>query len=205
MGRSFIRTIREGSQKSAHDCRVFPMQVTFQTQIFFIWSDTQSTYIYRVQSSVWRLLNYWPPTPSPPSECVLPTHQRRGGRVHTLVGWWGGQYFGRRQTLDGPLTVYSLYGLLFSLLLYLMSWQTWSLAQSALVWHVSPLGGRHAAPNSWLPSVHWHRNLPSFLNNFPWFESLSKELTRGPPRVSSALSFIGGVHIGARALHVLNW
>ncbi len=28
----------------------------------------QSTYILRVQSSVWRLLNYWPPTPSPPSE-----------------------------------------------------------------------------------------------------------------------------------------
>ncbi len=32
----------------------------------------------------------------------------------------------------------------------------------------------------------------------------SNELTRGPPRVSSALSFIGGVHTGARALHVLN-
>ncbi len=44
----------------------------------------QSTYIYRVQSSVWRLPNYWPPTPSPPSECVLPPHQRRG--VHTRQG-----------------------------------------------------------------------------------------------------------------------
>jgi hypothetical protein len=32
----------------------------------------------------------------------------------------------------------------------------------------------------------------------------SIELTRGPPEVSSALSFIEGVHIGARALHVLN-
>ncbi len=32
----------------------------------------------------------------------------------------------------------------------------------------------------------------------------SNELSRGPPEVSSALSFIGGVHIGARALHVLN-
>ncbi len=32
----------------------------------------------------------------------------------------------------------------------------------------------------------------------------STELTIEPPRVSSALSFIGGVHIGARALHVLN-
>ncbi len=32
----------------------------------------------------------------------------------------------------------------------------------------------------------------------------SKELTRGPLSYTSALSFIGGVHIGARALHVLN-
>ncbi len=34
--------------------------------------------------------------------------------------------------------------------------------------------------------------------------ALSTELTRGLPRVSSALSFIGGVHISARAVHVLN-
>ncbi len=42
----------------------------------------QSTYICRVQSSVLRLPNYWPPTPSPPSECVLPPHQRR-----VVRGW----------------------------------------------------------------------------------------------------------------------
>ncbi len=47
----------------------------------------QSTYICRVQSSVWRLPKYWPPTPFPPSECVLPPHQRRG---YTLAGRWGG-------------------------------------------------------------------------------------------------------------------
>ncbi len=36
------------------------------------------TYIeYRAVSGVFR--NYWPPTPSPPSECVLPAHQRDGG------------------------------------------------------------------------------------------------------------------------------
>jgi hypothetical protein len=35
--------------------------------------------ICRVQSSGWRLPKYWPPTPSPPSECVLPSIQRRGG------------------------------------------------------------------------------------------------------------------------------
>ncbi len=48
----------------------------------------RSTYIYRVQSSVWRLPNYWPSTPSPPSECVLPPRQRRG--VYTLARGWGG-------------------------------------------------------------------------------------------------------------------
>ncbi len=32
----------------------------------------------------------------------------------------------------------------------------------------------------------------------------SKELTIEGPRVSSVLSFIGGVYIGTRALHVLN-
>ncbi len=31
----------------------------------------------------------------------------------------------------------------------------------------------------------------------------SNELTKGPPTVSSALSFIGGVHIVTRAPHVL--
>ncbi len=50
----------------------------------------QSTYIYRVQSNAWRLPNYWPPTPSPPSECVLPPRQR-GGRTHSPGGvrGWG--------------------------------------------------------------------------------------------------------------------
>ncbi len=42
---------------------------------------SQSTYICRVQSCVLRLPKYWPPPPSPPSECVLLPHQRRG--VHT--------------------------------------------------------------------------------------------------------------------------
>jgi hypothetical protein len=35
-------------------------------------------------------------------------------------------------------------------------------------------------------------------------DSQSKEFTRGTPAVSSAPSFIGGFHIGARTLHVLN-
>ncbi len=70
----------------------------------------QTTYICRVQSCIWRLPKYWTPTPSPPSECVLPQHQRCRG-VHTRGGEGvGKQYFGRRQTLDCPLTVWSLYG-----------------------------------------------------------------------------------------------
>jgi hypothetical protein len=46
---------------------------------FILYSQPQITYIYSVQSSVRRLLNYLPPTPSPPIECVLPPHQRLGG------------------------------------------------------------------------------------------------------------------------------
>ncbi len=44
----------------------------------------------RIQSSVWRLPNYWPPTPSPPSECVLPPHQRRGVHSRRAVRGGGG-------------------------------------------------------------------------------------------------------------------
>ncbi len=50
----------------------------------------QSTYICRVQSSVWRLPKYWPPTPSPPSVWVLPLHQRRGVHTRRAVRGWGG-------------------------------------------------------------------------------------------------------------------
>ncbi len=45
-----------------------------------------------------------PPSPSPPSQCVLPPHQRRGVHTRRKRGG-GGQYFGRRQPLDLPLTV----------------------------------------------------------------------------------------------------
>ncbi len=46
----------------------------------------------RVQSCVWRLPKYSidPPPPSLQSECVLPSHQRRGGGAHTrraVRGW----------------------------------------------------------------------------------------------------------------------
>ncbi len=52
------------------------------TKVLFFSLDrqfvTQSTYIYRVQSRVWCLPNYWRPPPSPPSE------------GYTLAGRWGG-------------------------------------------------------------------------------------------------------------------
>ncbi len=47
-------------------------------------------YICRVQSSVWRLPKYWPPTPSPTSECVLPPHQRQGVYTRRAVRGGGG-------------------------------------------------------------------------------------------------------------------
>ncbi len=48
-------------------------------------TQSQSTYIYRVQSSVWRLPNYWPPTPSPPQRVCPPPHQRHTRRA--VRGW----------------------------------------------------------------------------------------------------------------------
>jgi hypothetical protein len=47
----------------------------------FITQGSQSTYTCRAQSCVWRLPYYWPPTPSPTSECFIP---------RTLAGLWGG-------------------------------------------------------------------------------------------------------------------
>ncbi len=66
----------------------------------------QSSYTYRVQSSVWRLSNFWPPpTPSPSSECVLPPHQRRG---YTLAGRSGGGGSIFWKTPDIGLASYSI-------------------------------------------------------------------------------------------------
>jgi hypothetical protein len=39
----------------------------------------QSTYIYRIQSSVWRLPNYWPPPPLHPASMSFPLTKGGGG------------------------------------------------------------------------------------------------------------------------------
>jgi hypothetical protein len=55
--------------------------------------------------------------------------------------------------------------------------------------------------------LHRSELLPALPGNSSWGSGLilkvGIELTRGPPRVSSAHSFTVGVHIAARALHVL--
>ncbi len=82
----------------------FIEQFNLAPTILTVWPSPQSTYVCRVKSSVWRLQNIGPPPPpSLPSECVLPPHQSRWG-IHTRRAVRG-QYFGRRQTLDWPLTV----------------------------------------------------------------------------------------------------
>ncbi len=55
-------------------------------------SGPQSTYIYRVQSSVWRLPNYWTPTPLHPASVSSPCTKGGGrGGAHTPGGeGWGG-------------------------------------------------------------------------------------------------------------------
>jgi hypothetical protein len=73
----------------------------------------QSTNICRVQSGVWRLPNIDPHPLSSQSVCPPPAPKAGGysGDWGTLAGRTrggegvGGQYFGRRQTLDWPLTV----------------------------------------------------------------------------------------------------
>ncbi len=60
--------------------------------------QSQSTYICRVQSCVWRLPKYWPPTPLS-TQRVCPPPAPKAGGTHSRGGKGvGGQYFGRRQT-----------------------------------------------------------------------------------------------------------
>jgi hypothetical protein len=69
------------------------LKKVWRKKIFSLKSMTklEDLTVCRVQSSVWRLPKYWPPTPFPASACVLPLHQRRGGGVNTrrAVRGWG--------------------------------------------------------------------------------------------------------------------
>jgi hypothetical protein len=58
----------------------------------------------RGQSFVSRLPNIDPPSPSPPGECVPPAFVGGGGQTRRAERGMGGQYFGRRETKDCPLT-----------------------------------------------------------------------------------------------------
>ncbi len=63
---------------------------------------------YRAVSGVFQNID----PPPPLRECVLPLHQRRGATLSLGGERVEGQYFGRRQTLDWPLTVQSLHGMI---------------------------------------------------------------------------------------------
>ncbi len=52
-------------------------------------NQLQSTYIYRVQSSVWHLLNYWPPTPLHPASVSSPRTKGGGVQTRRAVRGWG--------------------------------------------------------------------------------------------------------------------
>ncbi len=92
--------------ESPGQVRLFEPFPEIQLVVLFL---AQSTCIYRVQSNVWRLPNFWPPPSLHPASVSSP--RTKGGRVHTRRAVRG-QYFGRRQTLDWPLT-YSIIPLRF--------------------------------------------------------------------------------------------
>ncbi len=67
----------------------FRPPTTGLTSLYLHPQSTVLTYVeYRAASGVFQ--NIDPPPPSPPSECVLPPHQRRGVHTRRAVGGWGG-------------------------------------------------------------------------------------------------------------------
>ncbi len=70
-------------------------------------SAPQSTYFtVRGQSYFSRLPKYWPPIPlSTRRVCPPPQQRRRGVHTRQAERGMGGQYFGRREKYDCPLTV----------------------------------------------------------------------------------------------------
>jgi hypothetical protein len=72
-----------------------------------IWNYPQSTYIYRVQSSVWRLWNYWPPHPLSTQRVHVSSPRTKGGG-YRLAGRWGGGGSIFRKTPNIGLASYSI-------------------------------------------------------------------------------------------------
>ncbi len=72
-----------------NSCWYFAKSVVYYEQIWAYRSiqltDPQSTYIYRVQSSVWRLPNYWPPPPLS-TQRVCPPPAPKAGATHSPGG-----------------------------------------------------------------------------------------------------------------------
>jgi hypothetical protein len=87
----------------------FYIHISVSDYIFPRTVQPQSTYIYRLQSSVWLLPKSDLPTPSSPSHCVLPPHQRPGGGGgYTHAGRRGGGGSIVRKTPDIGLASYSI-------------------------------------------------------------------------------------------------
>ncbi len=85
---------------------IFPGFSPFSPSLHIFLIVVHKVLTYIVQSSVWRPPNYWHPTPSPPRECVLPPHQRRGGGTHSPGDEGvGGQF---RKTPDNGFASYSI-------------------------------------------------------------------------------------------------
>jgi hypothetical protein len=78
----------------------------------FLPHTPQSTYIYRKYRAVSDVFRTIDPPP-PLHQASVSSPRIKGGKVHTRLAVrgaaMGGQYFGRRQTLGWPLTVWSLY------------------------------------------------------------------------------------------------
>ncbi len=67
----------------------------------------QSTYVCRVQSSVWRLPKYWPPQPLS-TQWVCHPRTKGGGGGRVLAGRWGGGGLIFWKTPDIGLASYSI-------------------------------------------------------------------------------------------------
>ncbi len=77
---------KETSYQSAHfNSRIYTFFYQLFVQEVYLKGtlQPQSTYIYRVLRSVWRLPNYWPPPPPPLNQASVSSPRTKGGEIHT--------------------------------------------------------------------------------------------------------------------------